>query len=135
MGLPPRAVALVDDLLFITKIQDACRRRGWEVVFATSRDSFLQQAQQGARLFLLDLHHRTVPPLEAAAQVKRDPVLGHWPMVGYYSHVHTELRQEALAAGLDLVLPRSAFSAQLPGILDRFAAGLRPTPGEEEPQP
>jgi hypothetical protein len=47
----------------------------------------------------------------------RDPALAAVPLVGFFSHVQTELRERALAAGFDRVLPRSAFVQQLPQIL------------------
>jgi hypothetical protein len=38
-------------------------------------------------------------------------------MVGFYSHVDTATRDAALAAGVETVLPRSAFVARLPELL------------------
>ena len=40
-------------------------------------------------------------------------------VVGFYSHVATALRDEALAAGADAALPRSQFVARLPALLER----------------
>jgi hypothetical protein len=39
-------------------------------------------------------------------------------VIGFYSHVDRELREAALAAGLDQVLPRSAFTVRLPALLE-----------------
>ena len=42
------------------------------------------------------------------------------PVLGYYSHVDTETKEAADAAGIDLVIPRSRMARELPTL----AAGL-----------
>jgi hypothetical protein len=49
--------------------------------------------------------------------LKANQEFGGIQLVGFFSHVETELRQNALAAGYDQVLPRSVFSRDLPKIL------------------
>jgi hypothetical protein len=39
------------------------------------------------------------------------------PLLGFFSHVQTELQQRAKEAGFDRVMPRSAFSKNLAEIL------------------
>ncbi|MBV9211197.1 MAG: hypothetical protein JOZ52_11235, partial [Acidobacteria bacterium] len=39
------------------------------------------------------------------------------PLVGFFSHVQTELQRRGAQAGYDRILPRSAFSKNLPQIL------------------
>jgi hypothetical protein len=51
--------------------------------------------------------------------MKADPELAGIPTLGFVSHVRTDLIQAAQQAGADEVLPRSAFTAQLPEILER----------------
>ena len=43
-------------------------------------------------------------------------------LLAFVSHVQLELKYEAQEAGAGMVLPRSAFSANLPAILQRHAA-------------
>jgi hypothetical protein len=52
--------------------------------------------------------------------LKSDEQLREVPLVGFFSHVQTELRRNALDAGFDQVLPRSAFSRDLPNLLTGF---------------
>ncbi len=116
----PQVVAALDDLLFLVKIQDAARRAGIGVAFVNSLDALLGAARQRPALILLDLNTNALPALAAATRLKSDPEFEGVPVVGYVSHVQTELRQKAEEAGLDLVLARSAFSANLPDLLRQY---------------
>ena len=49
--------------------------------------------------------------------LKRDPATRGVPVAGYYAHVDQETRRAAEAAGVDPVLPRSAFTARLAQLL------------------
>jgi hypothetical protein len=62
-------------------------------------------------LILVDLHNQKMDPVEVAREVSGIK------LIGFFSHVHTELQRAALAAGYDQVLPRSAFVRDLPKIL------------------
>ena len=44
------------------------------------------------------------------------------PVLGYYSHVNTETKQAAEAAGIDLAVPRSRMARELPQLVDRLLA-------------
>lgn len=68
---------------------------------------------------LLDLHAGGA--LELLRALKADARTARIPVVGFYSHVETALRREALAAGVDEALPRSAFVTRLPALLSDAA--------------
>ena len=51
--------------------------------------------------------------------MKQDPALAGVPTVGYASHVQVDVINAARQAGVDEVLPRSAFTTQLAVILKR----------------
>jgi hypothetical protein len=42
------------------------------------------------------------------------------PVLGYYSHVDVETRKAAEAAGVDLVVPRSRMSRELPALVEKL---------------
>ncbi len=42
------------------------------------------------------------------------------PAIGFYSHVDVETKQKALDAGVDLVVPRSRMSRELPQLVASF---------------
>ena len=45
------------------------------------------------------------------------------PSLGFYSHVNLDTRRAAEAAGLDLVIPRSRMSRELPDLVRRLVEG------------
>jgi CheY-like chemotaxis protein len=68
-------------------------------------------------LILVDLHNQKLDPIVLAGELKSDEQLRAIPMVGFFSHVQTELQRNALAAGFDQVIPRSVFARDLPKLL------------------
>jgi hypothetical protein len=44
------------------------------------------------------------------------------PVLGYYSHVDAETKRVADAAGVDLVVPRSRMSRELPALAEKLLA-------------
>jgi hypothetical protein len=44
------------------------------------------------------------------------------PVLGYYSHVDTDTREAADAAGIDLVVPRSRMARELPALVEQLLA-------------
>ena len=116
-------LAVVPDLFFATKIAAVAKAAGVELALVPLAQAASRCAELPPALVLLDLH----APGEPAALVralKADPALRAIPVVGFYSHVDGELRREALAAGADEVLPRSAFVTRLPALL----SGAPPAP-------
>ncbi len=121
MPVEKRIVAVVSDLMFTVKIQEAAKRAGVEAVFVKSESEALSQAKQNPALIVLDLHNSVLDPLELIAKLKADETTSKVTVLGYVSHVQTDLKQAAEEKGCDVVMPRSAFSHNLPGILRRYA--------------
>jgi CheY-like chemotaxis protein len=65
-------------------------------------------------LVILDLNNPRTDPLGTVEQMKADPLLTKIPIVGYASHVQTDVIEAARKAGVDDVLARSAFTLRLP---------------------
>ena len=106
-------LALVDDVLFHAKIQAAAAPRGVEVRFAKTLAQ-AQDAGEAAAVVMVDLHLTSAEPLAVVRALRQQrPAV---PIIGYGSHVHTELLAQARAAGCTSVLPRSAFVQQLPAL-------------------
>jgi CheY-like chemotaxis protein len=111
-------LALVDDLLFGSKITGAARQAGVPLKTARSFDAALAAARTEAPgLVLLDLDAARLRPLELVAAFKADPGLARARLVAFVSHVHADLIGQARAAGVDQVLARSGFVAALPEIV------------------
>ena len=117
-----KILAVVDDLLFTVKINDAAKRVGLEVEFLKSeRDVLDKAADEKPLLIILDLNNNSVEPLDLISKLKAHGDLKKISLIGYLSHVQGELKQKAHEAGANIVMARSAFSQNLQQILKRHA--------------
>jgi len=126
-------LALVDDLFFQAKLAETARKLGIKLKTVSTGAALLEALQavsnsapSGAppdaaravlpRLIVVDLNARQ-GPLEAIEKLQAggNPV----PVIGFLSHVQTDLAEKARAAGCRDVLPRSKFTADLAEILSR----------------
>jgi len=115
-------VAAVDDFFFASKLKEAARQTGTQLVFPQSVAEVVDlTARHGAKVVLLDLNGENFSRIEAVRALKRDPRTRAAQTVGYLSHVMTDLKKEAETAGCDRVLARSAFVKLLPSILKEAA--------------
>jgi hypothetical protein len=104
----PAILLLCRDLMFLSKVTATARSAG--VAVQVVRDPTMLPAV-GTRL-LADLNQDGA--LEAAATWK---AATGGAVVGFVSHVDTAVIQRARDAGLDEVVPRSRFTADLPRIV------------------
>ena len=113
-----RVLAAVEDIFFASKIRAAAESQGVEYDSARSVEAAATKARSDPpALVIADLHGLRCDPFALAEVFKADAALRDIPLLGFFSHVQTELRERALAAGFDRVLPRSVFSQTLPAIL------------------
>ena len=113
-------VAVLDDLMFSSKIKTASVQLGATVVFARSAAAALAEMRKTTpSLVILDLNNPRTDPLGIVAEMIKDPALASIPTVGYASHVQVDVINAARQAGVGEVLPRSAFTQQLAEILAR----------------
>lgn len=117
-----KILAVLDDLMFTVKINDAAKRAGLACSFLKSEHDVLLQAAEGPRLIFIDLNTQAVQAVDLIRKLKADPATSGIRLVGFVSHVQGELKQQAQEAGCDMVLARSAFSANLPALLGRPAS-------------
>jgi CheY-like chemotaxis protein len=118
-------LALVDDLFFQAKMVETARKLGVSLK-TVSTGAALVQALQSApdgtprgdqpRLVVVDLNARQ-GAVEAIEQLRisGNPI----PVIGFLSHVQTELAERARAAGCKQVMPRSSFTMNLSEILSQ----------------
>lgn len=106
--------------MFSSKIRTAAGQLGVAVKFARSSQAALDEMRQTQpSMVILDLDANRIDPLGTVASMKGDPALASVPTVGFVSHVRTDIIDAARQAGVTNVMPRSAFSAQLPEILKK----------------
>jgi len=113
-------LAILDDLLFTSKIRATAKQIGATLAVAKSRDGALADMRANRpALVIIDLNNPRTDPLGIVADMKGDPALASIPTVGFVSHVHTELIEAARQAGVNDVMARSMFAERLPQILAR----------------
>lgn len=113
-------LAVVDDLMFSSKIRAAAAQLGVDVVFARSAETALAEMRKTPpSLVILDLNSQRTDPLGTVAAMKQDAMLAAVATVGFVSHVQTDVIEAARKAGVDDVLARSAFTQRLGDILTR----------------
>jgi PleD family two-component response regulator len=111
-------LAVVDDLMFASKIRAAATQLGVQVHFARSASAAVDEMRQAPpSLVILDLGNPRIDALGIVGEMKADAALSGITTVGYASHVHTETIDAAKRAGVTEVLARSAFTQRLPEIL------------------
>jgi CheY-like chemotaxis protein len=108
-------VAIVDDLLFGSKIRAATEAAGRRVTFVR-QGGHVEDAIRaaGVSLVIVDLARVGAADAIRAARAVDGPRI---PIVAFASHVRADLIAEARAAGADRVLARSAFVAELPTLV------------------
>jgi len=117
-NMPANIIAVVDDLFFASKIRGTAEELGVTASFARNIDTMLETARRDRpSLIICDLHSQKVDPIELARQLKADKELRSIQLLGFFSHVQTELQRQAEAAGFDRVLPRSSFTNNLAEII------------------
>ena len=129
--LPPtedatsRIFAFVDDLFFQAKIQETARKLNVKVEFCKTEKDLTERMKQNGEetpsLIIFDLNHAGAKPLTLIPKLKAKLKKGT-SIIGFLSHVQGDLKQKAHEAGTDMVLPRSAFSQNLPQLLRRHGA-------------
>jgi CheY-like chemotaxis protein len=113
-------LAVVDDLMFSSKMKTAATQLGVQLVFARSSASALAEMRKSSpSVVILDLNNPRTDPLGTVMAMHADPALAAIPTVGYVSHVDGDTIAAARQAGVSEVLARSAFTAQLASILTR----------------
>jgi hypothetical protein len=98
-------IALVcPDLLFGSRVEEALRAAGHQVT----------RERSGADAVVVDL---TADGIDLA-----DLAGGGSPTIGFYPHVDLDTRRRALAAGFDVVVPRSRMARETAAVVESALA-------------
>jgi CheY-like chemotaxis protein len=129
---PTKIFFFIEDLFFIAKIQETARKLGVKVAFVKNEKDAITALTAGEEedrpgLIVFDLNNANAKPLtlipKLKAKLKRSTSI-----VGFLSHLQGDLKAKAVEAGCDTVMPRAAFSQNLPNLLRRYGM-------EEEEEP
>ncbi len=104
-----RVLSIATDLMLASRVDAGLTAAGHNVVLAASLEA---APLDEAELIVADLDVESAEALVAVGV----------PVLGYYSHVDADTRAAAEAAGVDLVVPRSRMSRELPALVDRLLA-------------
>ena len=111
-----RVLAHVPDLLFGLRVQGMLAAAGHEVVVAATAQGAIEQLG-GAELLVADLCEDAPARIAAASGH-----LGEVKSLAFYLHTDVETRGNALAAGFDLVVPRSRMAREGAALADGLLA-------------
>ena len=116
-----RVVAHVPDLLFGSKVQGMLTAGGHEVALVGSESAVRDEIAPGDVLVvdLTDDDAAGIPLLEG---LKASDDIADVRTLAFYSHVDADVRTRAIAAGFDLVVPRSRMAREGSALVDRLVA-------------
>ena len=109
-------IAIVSDMIFATRITATAAKVGanCKIVKATGAlQAALKSHEPGT--VVVDMNCDGISPEKAIRTVKSQ--CPNARVVAFFSHVHTELMEQARAAGADDAWPRSVFVQRLPQLL------------------
>jgi DNA-binding NarL/FixJ family response regulator len=108
----------VDDFLFRSKIRTTGKQAGVELSFPKTPDEVLEQARAlKPSLVIFDLNSAKMDPIGTISRMKQDAEVQTIRTLGFVSHVDASSIQAARSAGVDEILARSSFAANLGDIL------------------
>jgi hypothetical protein len=114
-----RVVALVPDLLFGSNVVGLLSAGGHEVELCNSLDQAVALVG-GADVVVVDLTG-DLDPLEVADVIAGAHAGEPAPLLGFFAHVHPEVRERAQNAGFALVVPRSRMAREGAALIDSLA--------------
>jgi CheY-like chemotaxis protein len=114
-------LAAVDDLFFLAKIRQTAGVLALAIEQVDPGKIEERVAQGHVRAIILDLNHRSGTALETLRALKANLATRQLPVLGFVSHVQSDIIDAARAAGCDQVLARSAFAGELPRLLAKLS--------------
>ena len=122
--MPKIVLAVIEDLFFTVKINEAAKHAGLAAEFVKSEIDALERAKLQPAVIVIDLNCATVDVLHLIVELKSTAEVAGINVVGFVSHVQGELKQKAQEAGCNMVLARSAFSQNMQQIFKRYAGTM-----------
>ncbi len=116
----------VEDLFIIAKVQETARKLGVKVAFVKNEKDAISELTSGEdqnrpSLIVFDLNNANAKPLTLIPKLKTK-LKRSASIIGFLSTIQGDLKAKAVEAGCDTVMPRAAFSQNLPSLLRRYGA-------------
>ncbi len=121
---PTKIYFFIDDLFFTAKIQETARKLGVKVAFIKNEKEQIAALTSGEEderpgLIVFDLNNANAKPMTLIPKLKAK-LKKSTSIVGFLSHLQGDLKAKAIEVGCDTVMPRAAFSQNLPNLLRRY---------------
>lgn len=120
---PTRIICFIEELFVVAKMQETARKLGVKVQFAKAEKETIAAIMDGPEqdrpsLIVFDLNNANAKPLtlipKLKAKLKRSTSI-----IGFLQQIQGDLKLKATEAGCDSVMPKAAFSQNLPNLLRR----------------
>lgn len=115
-----RVAALIPDLLFGSKVQAALTQAGHDVDLIASAEAW--DADAGVEVLVVDLTDAAFDGVGVVVGLAEAERLGDARTLGFFAHVEPEVRERALAAGFDQVVPRSRMAREGAELVERLCS-------------
>jgi CheY-like chemotaxis protein len=119
-----RVAALIPDLLFGSKVQSALQAAGHEVDLIAGEVEAWDEVG-GIDLLVIDLTSPDVDGVELFETLATAGELHEVRTLGFFAHVEPDVRDRALQAGFDVVVPRSRMAREGAQLVDRLVGDGR----------
>jgi CheY-like chemotaxis protein len=121
---PTKIFFFIEDLFFNAKITETARKLGVKVAFVKNEKEAIAELTGGEEadrpaLIVFDLNNANAKPLTLIPKLKAK-LKKSTSIIGFLSHLQGDLKAKAVEAGCDTVMPRAAFSQNLPNLLRRY---------------
>lgn len=108
---------LIRDLMFGSKVQAALGQAGHEVALVAS---VTPAGLDGAEVLVVDLTDHELDGVGLVQGLSAAGALDGTRTLGFFAHVEPEVRERALAAGFDQVVPRSRMAREGAELVERL---------------
>jgi CheY-like chemotaxis protein len=115
-----RVAALIPDLLFGSKVQAALEAAGHEVDLIAGEVEAWDEVG-GIDVLVVDLTSADFDGIGLFETLATGGELHDVRSLGFFAHVQPEVRERALAAGFDQVVPRSRMAREGAALVSRLA--------------
>ena len=115
-----RVLAHVPDLLFGSKLQGMLSAGGHDVALVGGAAAVRDRISD-SDVLVVDLTADDVAGIALLEALRADELVGVAKTLAFYSHVDADVRARAIAAGFDLVVPRSRMAREGAALVERLA--------------
>lgn len=129
-------ILIVDDLLFLPRLEAELRRLGYTPLTAANESELSRALFTAPVLVIVDLFSRSFNWERLVRFVKGPGKKAvHVPVLGFGPHVDLALREQALAAGCNVVVGRGAIAGQLPHLVEKHKWVINKSRCQQTPPP